>query len=138
MDADGDGYAKFDIPWSLSISYTFNYKENRTKEYYDEKRHVYGLHYTHSLSLNASIQPTPKWNVSASAYFDITARKITSLTMSVDRDLHCWRLSASISPVGLYKSFLVTIGISANILKDVKYDKRSDNSTNVNWVDTKR
>lgn len=138
MDADADGYAKLDIPWSLSISYTFNYKENRTKEYYDEKRHVYGLHYTHSLSLNASIQPTPKWHVSASAYFDITARKITSLTMSVDRDLHCWRMSASISPVGLYKSFLVTIGISANILKDVKYDKRSDNSTNVNWVDTRR
>lgn len=138
MDADGDGYAKLDIPWSLSISYTFNYKENRTKEFYDEKRHVYGLHYTHSLSLNASIQPTPKWRVSASAYFDITARKMTSLTMSVDRDLHCWRLSASISPVGLYKSFLVTIGISANILKDVKYDKRSDNSTSVNWVDTRR
>lgn len=134
MDADDDGYAKLDIPWSLTISYTFNYKENRTKEYYDEQKHVYGLKFTHNVSLNASIRPTPKWNITANAYFDITARKITSMTMTVDRDLHCWRLSASISPVGLYKSFLVSVGISANILKDVKYEKRSDTSTSVNWI----
>jgi len=138
MDADDDGYAKLDIPWSLTVSYTFNYKESRTKEYYNEDKHVYGLKFTHSLSLNGSIRPTPKWNISANAYFDLTTKKITSLTMSVDRDLHCWRLSASISPVGLYKSFLVTIGISANILKDVKYDKRSDTSTSINWIDTKK
>lgn len=135
MDADADGYAVLDIPWSLTVSYTFNYKESRTKEYYKADKHVYGLKFTHSLSISASIRPTPKWNVSANAYFDLAAKKITSMTMTVDRDLHCWRMSASISPVGLYKSFLVTIGISANMLKDVKYDKRSDNSTSVNWID---
>lgn len=137
LDADADGYDKLDIPWSLTLSYTFNYKEYRNKDYYDAARHVYRLRYTHSMSITGSIKPTPKWNISMNAYFDLTALKVTSLTMTVDRDLHCWRLSASISPVGLYKSFLVTVGISANILKDVKYEKRSDQSSNVNWLDKK-
>lgn len=137
MDADADGYDKLDIPWSLTVSYTFNYKESRRAEDFDPVHYYYKLRYTHNLSLNASITPTPKWHVSMNAYFDLTAKKVTSMTMSVDRDLHCWRLSASISPVGLYKSFLVTIGISANILKDVKYEKRSDSSSNAQFLDNK-
>lgn len=137
LDADADGYDLLEIPWSLTLSYTFNYKEYRNKDYYDAQKHVYRLRFTHSLNLTGSIRPTPKWNISMSAYFDLTALKVTSMTMTVDRDLHCWRLSASISPVGLYKSFLVTVGISANMLKDVKYEKRSDQSRNINWLDRK-
>ena len=138
LNADADGYDKPEVDWSLSVSYTFNYKEQRTKDYYDEENHVYKLRYTHSMSINGSIRPTPKWNVAMNAYFDLTERKVTSFTISVDRDLHCWRMSASISPVGLYKSFLVSVGISANILKDVKYEKRSDSSSNASWLDKKR
>ncbi len=138
MDSDAYGYDKLDIPWSLTVSYTFNYREYRQKDYYDPERHVYRLRYTHSMSINGNIQPTPKWNISMNAYIDLTAKRVTSLTMTVDRDLHCWRLSASISPVGMYKSFVVTIGIAANMLRDVKYEKRSDASSNVNWIDTKK
>ena len=46
--------------------------------------------------------------------FDFTLKQITQTTLSLTRDLHCWTLSASINPFGLYKSYMVTIGVNSS------------------------
>ena len=102
------------------------------KEFYNPKTSAYKLKYTHSLTFSGSIQPTEKWRMNFSGSVDLEHWKITQTSLSIYRDLHCWSLSASVSPFGLYKSFMVTIGANASMLRDLKYDKRSGSSANIN------
>lgn len=134
-EVSDDGYEKPEIPWSFTINYSLAYRERMTKDFYSEKLKAYRLKFTHNLSFSGSIQPTPKWSLSFSGSFDLEQLKVTQTSLSIYRDLHCWSLSASVSPFGLYKSFLVTIGVNASMLRDLKYEKRSDSSSSVNWLD---
>lgn len=88
----------------------------------------YERKFTHNLSLSGSISPTPQWHISYSFSYDFNALKVTSTNISINRDLHCWILSASMSPFGLYKSYTVTVGVKSAMLRDLKYEKKSDNS----------
>ena len=133
-EKDLEGYDKLDIPWSFSINYSVNWRASSRKEDFDYKAMAYKRKFTHNLTFNGSITPTPKWRISFSGSVDLTELKITQTTLSVTRDLHCWGINASISPFGLYKSFMVTIGVNASMLKDLKYEKRSDSSSNIRWL----
>ena len=61
--------------------------------------------------------------------------KLTSCTFNISRDLHCWNMTASINPIGPFKSYTFHIGVNASILSDLKYDKNSNSATNsrVSW-----
>ena len=136
-DSD-DGYTKPKIPWSFTVNYSFGFVEQMNKEFYNPKTSAYKLKYTHSLTFSGSIQPTEKWRMNFSGSVDLEHWKITQTSLSIYRDLHCWSLSASVSPFGLYKSFMVTIGANASMLRDLKYDKRSGTSANINWLDKRK
>ena len=135
---NNDGYEKINIPWSFTINYSIGFTEKQSKEFYSEKLKAYKLKFTHNLTFSGSIQPTDKWVLNFSGSVDMNAWKITQTSFSVYRDLHCWSLSASISPFGMYKSFLVTIGVNAAMLRDLKYEKRSDNSSRIDWLDKRK
>jgi hypothetical protein len=55
--------------------------------------------------------------------YDITANKLTTSSISITRDLHCWQMSFSWVPFGHYKSWNFHIGVKAGSLQDLKYDK---------------
>ena len=135
---DRGGYAQVKIPWSFTVNYSFGFVERMTKEFYNPNTSAYKLEYTHNLSFSGSIQPTDKWRMNFSGSVDLEHWKINSTSLSIYRDLHCWSLSASVSPFGVYKSFMVTIGANASMLRDLKYDKRSGRSLNVNWLDKQK
>jgi hypothetical protein len=132
------GYAPIKIPWSFTVNYSFGFAEKMTKEFYNPNTSAYKLKYTHNLTFSGSVQPTPKWRMNFSGSVDLEHWKITQTSLSIYRDLHCWALSASVSPFGLYKSFMVTIGANASMLRDLKYDKRSGRSANINWLDKQK
>lgn len=134
-EKNDDGYDKLEIPWSFTVTYSLGFTERMSKEFYSEKLKAYKLQFTHNLTFSGNIQPTPKWRLNFSGSVDLNRLKITQTSLSIYRDLHCWSLSASVSPVGLYKSFLVTIGVNASMLRDLKYDKHSDSSSRINWLD---
>ena len=54
---------------------------------------------------------------------DITANKLTTSSISITRDLHCWQMSFSWIPFGHYKSWNFHIGVKAGSLQDLKYEK---------------
>lgn len=137
-EEDRGGYVPIKIPWSFTVNYSFGFAEKMTKEFYNPNTSAYKLKYTHSLTFSGSVQPTPKWRMNFSGSVDLENWKITQTSLSIYRDLHCWALSASVSPFGLYKSFMVTIGANASMLKDLKYDKRSGRSANINWLDKRK
>ena len=127
-----DGYVKTDFPWSLSISYSLAYSNSSEFNY---ERMQYKMKWRNSLRLNGNIGLGKGWKVSASATYDFDNMKLTACTFNVSRDLHCWNMTASINPIGPFKSYTFHIGVNASILSDLKYDKTSNSSTNsrVNW-----
>ena len=127
---NSDGYVKPAVTWSFTFNYSVRWGISNQFDYdmMDYKRE-----WNHNLSFSGNLNPTPKWKLNYTGSFDLTALEITQMTLSIVRDLHCWRLSASVSPFGRYKTYMVTVGVNASMLQDLKYEKRSDNSRNVLW-----
>ena len=127
-----DGYVKTDIQWSLSINYSLSYANGSTFNY---DKMQYDMKWLNSLSLNGNIGLGKGWKVSANMTYNFDYKKVTSCTFNISRDLHCWNMTASINPIGQFKSYTFHIGVNASILSDLKYDKSSTQSTNgkVNW-----
>ena len=127
-----DGYEKFSIPWSLNINYSFNIREDRTKDI-NKKSMRYPYKYTQNVNFSGNIKLTNKWNVSFSSGYDFDEHEITQTSMNLNRNLHCWELTASINPFGYYRSYTFTIRASSQILQDLKWDQRSSTQSNIEW-----
>lgn len=127
-----DGYVKTEFPWSLSLSYSLAYTSGSEFDY--EKMYL-KMKFTQSLSLSGSLGLGKGWKVSANMTYNFDYKKVTACTINISRDLHCWNMTASINPIGPFKSYTFHIGVNASILSDLKYDKNSNSSTNssVTW-----
>ena len=127
-----DGYIKTEFPWTLSLNYSLAYTAGST---FDYEKMYYAMQFTHNLSLSGSLGLGKGWKVSASMSYDFDHKQVSSCNFNVSRDLHCWNMSASINPIGPFKSYTFHIGVNASILSDLKYDKNSNQSTNsrIEW-----
>ena len=127
-----DGYVKTEFPWSLSISYSMAYQAGSE---FDYQKMYYKMKFTNYLTLSGNIGLGKGWKVSANMTYNFDYNKVTACTFNISRDLHCWNMTASINPIGPFKSYTFHIGVNASILADLKYDKNSNQSTNsrVNW-----
>ena len=127
-----DGYVKTEFPWSLSVSYSLSYAPGSE---FDYEKMYYKMKFTHSLTMNGNIGLGKGWKVSANMTYNFDYKRVTACTFNISRDLHCWNMTASINPLGPFKSYTFHIGVNASILSDLKYDKNSNSSTNsrVNW-----
>ena len=127
---DADGYTPWDCPWSLTFNYSINYsglgKFNYEKMDYDGK-------FTQNLSISGNIRPTKNWNFSMSCSYDFQAKKIAYMNCNISRDMHCFTMSCSIIPVGVYKSFNFNVAVKSSLLSDLKYDKQSSRLNGINW-----
>lgn len=129
---DDDGYERVEIPWSLSVSYSIRYAPGSD---FDYDKMYYRMQLTHNLCFSATIGLGQGWKVSATTSYDFQAKQFSYTNFTVNRDLHCWNMSASFVPFGPYKSYTFHIGVNASMLADLKYDKSSVDNTNkpVNW-----
>src|SRR5690625_4812215 len=117
MENPGD-YVDFDIPWSLNLSYSLNFNKRRTRDY---KRDT--TVFAQSLNFSGDISLTPKWKISLSSGFDFIHKQLTYSTINITRDLHCWRMTISIVPMGFYKSFSISLSPTSSILHDIKINR---------------
>jgi len=128
---DKNGYQKVTIPWSLSISYSVRYSNTSV---FDKTKMEYEMDFTHNLSLSGNIDLTPNWKISSSTSYDFKAKQFTYTNINVTRNLHCWSMTGSFVPFGVYKSYNFKIGVNASMLQDLKYDKQSSYGTNnITW-----
>lgn len=120
---DDDGYLKFSVPWSFSFNYSVNVVQDRQK--FNIHRREFEYKFTQNLSFRGQLQPTPNWNFSFDANYNFDLKKLTGMTINITRDLHCWSLTASVIPLGAYKSYNVVIGVNASLLRDLKWEQHS-------------
>jgi len=129
---DADGYQLFTMPWSLNLSYSFNISEDRSA-HINEETMRYPYKYTQNLSASGNIKISNRWSMSFNSGYDFEANKIIQTAFTVSRDLHCWNMSASISPIGTYRYYNFTIRANASLLQDLKWEQRSQTQSNIQW-----
>lgn len=112
-------YYDFSIPWNFGFNYAVNYSIN----YVNNGTTGYNKNVTQTIGFNGSINITPKMGITFQGGFDIMERKLTTSSISISRDLHCWQMSFSWIPFGYHKSWSFNIGVKASSLADLKYDK---------------
>ena len=112
-------YYDFSLPWNFGFNYSVNYNlsyvNNGTTGY---KRNV-----TQTIGFNGSLTISPKMSITVNGGYDISANKLTTSSINISRDLHCWQMSFSWVPFGHYKSWSFHIGVKAGSLQDLKYEK---------------
>ena len=118
-------YMNPNAPWSLSFNYSLSYSKTysyqATTQELITKRNI-----TQTLSINGNIKLTPRLNITASSGFDFMAMKFTSTQFSATYDLHCFNISVSWVPMGMYKSYSFRIAANASALADLLRFKKSD------------
>lgn len=129
---DSDGYQVFKMPWSLNLNYSFSLSEDRSKPI-NRKNMRYPYRYTHNLSASGNIKISNKWAISFNSGYDFEAKKIVQTAFNITRDLHCFSMSASLSPFGQWKYYNFTIRANASILQDLKWEQRSQTQSNIQW-----
>jgi len=129
---DDEGYQVFKMPWSLNLNYSFNISEDRSKPI-NRKTMRYPYRYTHNLSASGNIKISNNWAISFNSGYDFEAKEIVQTSFNITRDLHCFSMTASLSPFGTWKYYNFTIRANASILRDLKWDKRSQTQSNIQW-----
>lgn len=126
-----DGYVKVSLPWSFSINYSVRYGDSNV---FDADKLEFEREFTHNLSFNGNLSLTNNWKINGNSTYDFKLKQFTYTSISVNRSLHCWSMTASIVPFGMFKSYNFHIGVNSSMLADLKYDKRSDSGVNkITW-----
>ena len=131
-EIDSDGYMKFQLPWTFTVSYGVTMSENTSAPIRTHKMR-YPYKFTHSLNFSGSVSISDGWALSYSSGYDFNSHSLSMTTASVGRDLHCFSISASLvlSP---YTSYNITFSADSSELADVlKWKKQSSYSSNIEW-----
>lgn len=129
---DEDGYLKFQMPWSFSISYGINMREDTSAEINPENMR-YPYKFTHTLNFSGNLRIAQGWNINFSSGYDFNYKRLSMTTASLNRDLHCFSMSCSMVLMP-YRSFNFNFQADASALRDVlRWRKQSSYSTNIEW-----
>ncbi len=129
---DKDGYMRFTMPWSFSISYGVTMAEDRSKDI-NVKNMRYPYKFTQNMNFSGSLKLSDGWNCSFSSGWDFTTKKISMTTVNISRDMHCFNMSCGLV-FGTYTSYHISLRANASTLTDaLKYDKKSSYSGAIQW-----
>lgn len=129
---DEDGYLKFQMPWSFTVSYGVIMREN-TSAKINPKNMRYPYKFTHTLNFSGNVRISEGWNITFSSGYDFNYSRLSMTTASLSRDLHCFSMSCSMVLMP-YRSFNFNFQAEASALRDVlRWRKQSSYSSNIEW-----
>lgn len=112
-------YYDFSIPWNLGFNYVISY----SAQYTNNGTTGYRKNVNQTIGFNGSVNLGEKTGITFTSGFDIQNKKLTTTSISITRDLHCWQMSFVWIPFGTHRSWSFNIGVKAASLADLKYDK---------------
>lgn len=115
-------YTNPNVPWSVNLNYSLSM--NRSYSFTNDKLFKKD-NYTHTLGVSGNIKLTPKMSVDAQTGWDFVAMKMTTSQLSFRYDLHCFNISVSWVPSGMYQSYSFLISANAAALADLLRFKKS-------------
>jgi lipopolysaccharide assembly outer membrane protein LptD (OstA) len=119
INGNPDAYVDFTIPWTLALSYSYNYSQQ-------------GLATSRSiqtLSARGDFSLTPKWKFVYNTGYDFEAKSISYTNVQITRDLHCWEMSFQWTPFaaagsGRASNYSFDLRVKSALLKDLKLSRR--------------
>ncbi|KAI9432035.1 hypothetical protein F5148DRAFT_1295867 [Russula earlei] len=114
-------YTDFNIPWTLSLSYSFSFSKQLQTD--TTGAYSYQTITSSNINFNGDFSLTPKWKVGATGYLNVTNGSLQQLSMFVTREMHCWQLAVNVNPIGIYRSFSITINPKSGILRDLRINR---------------
>ncbi len=131
-EVDDDGYMPFKLPWNFTVSYGIVMAEN-TSAQIDIKSMRYPYKFTQNMNFSGNIGISDNWKINFTSGYNFEYKKLTTTTMNISRDLHCFEMSCGIV-LAPYTSFNFSFRATSQMLADaLKIDKRSSGSSNVEW-----
>jgi hypothetical protein len=111
-------FADFNVPWSLSLSYSLSFYRDFRSDYRGFETRT-----NSNFNWNGDFNLTEKWKMGMNGYYDFATSSIQTLTMFITREMHCWQLSINVTPIGLYRSFNITINPKSGLLRDLRVNR---------------
>ena len=117
IQANPMAYVDFSIPWSLNLSYAFNYN----------KQGLSDARITQTVSINGDLSITPKFKLTYNSGWDFEFKRITLTNLGIIRELHCWTMSMNWTPISGSTirggGFNFILQPKSSLLKDLKLTK---------------
>ncbi len=115
-------YTNPNVPWSVNFNYNFSMSRSYSyaNNLLSKKDNI-----TQTLGVQGNVQLTPKMSIQAQSGWDFTAMKMTTTQFSFRYDLHCFNISVSWVPSGMYQSYSFLISANAAALADLLRFKKS-------------
>ncbi|MDX1909224.1 MAG: putative LPS assembly protein LptD [Bacteroidia bacterium] len=106
-------YVDFALPWSLNLNYTFSYRkpDDLTPKI------------TQTVNLDGDLTFAQSWKVGFNSGIDIQNLQVTTTSLNIFRELHCWQLGLRWIPFGPQKSYSVTLSARSSILSSLRLAK---------------
>jgi len=103
------------IPWNFRIAYSASYVNSARQNEFS----------SHSLMFSGDIELSPRWKVGGSSGYDFKNQGFTLTQLRFQRELKSFTMRFNWTPFGQYKRWFFFIGIDSSILKDLKWENRS-------------
>ena len=103
------------ITWDVRMQYAVTYSNNNRQNDITN----------HSLMFSGNVNLTPRWLVGVSSGYDFVNKGFTLTQFRFERDLNSFHLKFDWTPFGEFERWYFFIGIKANLLRDLKWENRS-------------
>ena len=113
-DVDNPLYAT-KVPWDFRLAYSATYSNPSRQNEFS----------SHSLMFSGNVQLSPRWKVGVSSGYDFKNQGFTLTQFRFERDLKSFNLKFDWTPFGQFQRWYFFIGIKSSILKDLKWENRS-------------
>ncbi len=107
-------------------NFSWNFNTNYSLSYFKGYKSSAEADTIQTLNFSANLNLLKKWKVGISSGYDFDRNDLSYTSINLYRDLHCWELIFNLIPLGYQRSYHFTLRVKADILSDLKFERRRD------------
>jgi len=111
-------FADFNIPWSVNLSYALRFDRVFKSDYSG-----FRTDFNQDVNFGGTLNLTPKWQMAVNGFYNLTQQELGTISVSISREMHCWQMSISLSPVGRYRFYSINISPKSGLLRDLRVNR---------------
>ncbi|TVR39079.1 MAG: hypothetical protein EA392_07730 [Cryomorphaceae bacterium] len=130
IESNPEMFVDWNVPWTLNLNYTMS--ANKTF-FMQQGQLVDSLIISQGVMFNGDITVLEKWKIGVMSGFDFVTMQPSTTQITIYWDLHCWELQATVIPFGIRRSYQVHVNVKAQVLQDLKLQRRGNLGSNANF-----